>query len=245
MRIILVLILLTSCSNLQRDLTIDHFKHFYVAPRGSGLKPALLLVPDCFGLTDYFKERANRLADQGFHVLALDLNGEGKTTHLPGESREFCEKQSEPLNILKTALSELRKLDGVDKQNVGALGYTKGADLIFGLARNGAEFKAMALVQGGLASQLHKSPFTEVKVLVLNGALDPTVNSKIIGLFKKELKLNQLTYEFLNFPGARMGFYKPASTKLGDDFDLPFAYDKESDKSSFKKINIFLKNTLR
>jgi dienelactone hydrolase len=87
--------------------------------------------------------------------------------------------------------------------------------------------------------------FLEPKVFVLSGALDPSVNSKGIRLFKEELKKNQISYEFLNIPGAKKGFYKPASTKIGDDFDLPFAYDEEADKTSFEKIIQFLKNTQR
>lgn len=246
MRFILILIfLVTSCSNLEREIAIDSYKHFYVAPRGSGLKPALVLVPDCFGASYYFKQRANQIADIGFHVLVLDLNGEGRTTLLPGESEGLCEKQKTPLNTIKTALKKLKTLEGVDGENTSALGYARGADLIFELAREGEDLQSISLIQGSLESKNIKSSFKELKVLVLNGALDPSVSSREIKLFKKELKINQLTYEFVSFPGAMKGFYSPSATKIGDDFDLPFAYDEEADKTSFKKIKQFLKNTLR
>ena len=246
MRLLLILVLLTtSCSNLERNLSIESYKHFYVAPRGPGLKPALILVPDCFGATDYFKKRASRIADIGFHVLVIDLNGEGRTSLLPGESEELCEKQKNPMGTMKRALRKLKTLEGVNAEKISAIGYARGADLIFDLGRAGEELQTMTMIQGNLESLDIKSRFSSAKILVLNAAQDPNVTSKKIRRFKGELKLNQLSYEFISFPRALKGFYNPASTKVGDDFDLPFAYDEEADKTSFEKITKFLKNTLR
>jgi dienelactone hydrolase len=246
MRLIFSLIFfLTSCSNLEQSLNIESNIHFYVSPRGAGLKPALVLVPDCFGASDYFKQRANQIANLGFHVLVLDLNGEGRDTLLPGESEELCKKQKNPLKTIKTALKKLKTLEGVDGEKISAIGYARGADLVFELGREGENLQSILLIQGSLESKNLKSSFKELKVLVLNGALDPSVTSREIKLFKKELKINQLTYEFVSFPGAMKGFYRPSATKVGDDFDLPFAYDEEADKTSFEKITNFLKNTLR
>jgi dienelactone hydrolase len=246
MRILLIFLLsFSSCSHLNRELKIDENRHLYISPRGPGLRPALLLVPDCFGLSDYFVERGHRFADLGFHVLAVDMNGKGLITLLPGESEKFCEGQEQPQLVLKKALKELKNLDGVDSQNISALGYEKGADHLFELARGGEEFRSLILVQGSLESIETKSSFSELKLLVLNASLDPGINSKRISGFKRELKLNQVTYDFQSFQGAKKGFYKPSSTKLGDDFDLPFAYDEEADKTSIKKIKEFLKKTLR
>ncbi len=246
MRIFLVfLVLISSCSNLSRELRIDSNQHLAISPRGPGLKPGLILVPDCFGIGDYFIERGSQLADLGFHVLILDMNGKGLITLLPGESEKFCEGQKTPLLVLKKAIQELKNIDGVDAQNISAIGYEKGADFLFELARTGEDFSSITLIQGSLESREIESSFSNFKLLVLSGALDPSINSKRISGFKNELKLNQVTYEFQSFPGARKGFYKPSSTKLGDDFDLPFAYDEEADKTSFNKIKEFLKNTLR
>ena len=243
--VLLFLFIFSSCSNLQKDLLIDSNIHFYVGPRGVGKKPGLLLVPDCFGLSAYFRERADRLADNGFHVLAVDLNGEGAVTHLPGKANRLCENQKQPQEVLKKAVLRLKELDGVDSDLILALGYSKGADLLFELAGHGEDLKALILVGASLSIPTEMESILEPKVFVLSGALDPSVNSKGIRLFKEELKKNQISYEFLNIPGAKKGFYKPASTKIGDDFDLPFAYDEEADKTSFEKIIQFLKNTQR
>lgn len=238
---LILLLLFTSCSNLEREVLIEENVHYLISPRGPGLRPALVIAPDCFGVGSYFKERASQFAKLGYHTLILDLNGKGLTTKLPGESRKLCENQEKPKEVFKQALDRLRKIEGVDGEEVSAIGYGKGADLVFELGREGTSFKNIVLIQSGLYAKSTKSSFKDLRVLILNGALDPSVNSRVIQKFKKELKKNQLTYEFVSYPGARQGFYKPEATKIGDDFDLPFGYDEEADKRSTKKIIELLK----
>ncbi|MGI4755755.1 MAG: dienelactone hydrolase family protein, partial [Janthinobacterium lividum] len=43
---------------------------------GIGARPAVLVFPEAFGLSDHARNRAQRLAELGYAALACDLHGE-------------------------------------------------------------------------------------------------------------------------------------------------------------------------
>src|SRR3954454_5647459 len=61
---------------------------FLAKPRGEGPFPAIVVVHEWWGLTDWIKENTGRLAELGFVALAVDLY-DGKVTQDPGEAHEL------------------------------------------------------------------------------------------------------------------------------------------------------------
>ena len=47
---------------------------------GGGKRPAVLIVPEWWGLNDYAKSRAEQLARMGYVAFAADMYGNGQTT---------------------------------------------------------------------------------------------------------------------------------------------------------------------
>jgi len=58
------------------------------APTGKGPFPALVVVHEYWGLNDWVKEQASRLADQGYVSLAVDLY-RGKVATTPEMAHEL------------------------------------------------------------------------------------------------------------------------------------------------------------
>ena len=55
----------------------------------TGKRPAVVLFPEGFGLSPHAKEKAQRLAELGYVVLASDLYGESKTVSTLDEVMTF------------------------------------------------------------------------------------------------------------------------------------------------------------
>jgi carboxymethylenebutenolidase len=57
-------------------------------PAGNGPFPALVVIHEFWGLNDWVKEQASKLADQGYAALAIDLY-RGKVASTPDEAHEL------------------------------------------------------------------------------------------------------------------------------------------------------------
>src|ERR1700682_2881783 len=57
-------------------------------PAGKGPFPAMVVIHEFWGLNDWVKEQASKLADQGYAALAIDLY-RGKVATTPNEAHEF------------------------------------------------------------------------------------------------------------------------------------------------------------
>src|ERR1035437_6792825 len=52
-----------------------------------GKRPAILVVPEWWGVNDYVKMRVRKLADLGYIAMATDMFGEGKIAADPTEAQ--------------------------------------------------------------------------------------------------------------------------------------------------------------
>src|SRR5882762_2811215 len=57
-------------------------------PAGKGPFPAIVVIHEWWGLNDWVKEQASKLADQGYAALAIDLY-RGKVADNPGMAHEL------------------------------------------------------------------------------------------------------------------------------------------------------------
>ena len=144
------------------------------------------------------------------------------------------------------ALELLKSKEGVDPNNIAAIGYCFGGAVVLNMARAGVDLKGVASFHGSLKSAIKaKKGKVKAKLLVLNGASDPMITAKDIKNFKNEMRRAQVSYEFINYPQAKHAFTNPDATKIGDKFDLPIAYDKSADEDSWQVMKDFFEIVLR
>lgn len=253
--ILLVLFISTvSCTSMNREVTygvegVEH-KGYYVGPRGPGLRPAVIVVHEWWGHNEYVRDRAEQIAGLGYHAFALDMYGEGKNTKHPKDAKGFAmEAMKNPVLAKKKfmkALEVLKSQEGVDPNKIAAIGYCFGGAVVLNMARAGADLKGAVSFHGSLKSAFKaKKGEVKARLLVLNGAQDPMITQSDIKNFKKEMRKAQVSYEFINYPGALHAFTNPGATAIGDKYDLPLAYDKEADENSWKMMKDFFKVVLR
>lgn len=103
-------------------------KAYLATPEGDAKAPAILVIQEWWGLTDWIKENADRLAEQGYVALAVDLY-DGKATADPSEAHELMRAldPSEGVADLNGAIEFLRSHDRVDQsKKIGAIGWCMG-----------------------------------------------------------------------------------------------------------------------
>src|SRR5436305_12775257 len=74
------------------DITIksgdEEIKAFLAVPEGKGPFPAIVVIQEWWGLTDWIKDNAKRLAAQGYVTLAPDLY-RGKIADSPATAKQL------------------------------------------------------------------------------------------------------------------------------------------------------------
>ena len=124
-----------------RAETIEPGFEAHVALPATGSGPGLVLLQEIFGVNDYVKDAARRLAELGYVVLAPDLywrTDPGLT--LGSEDMELAfgaaSKLDQDLAVEDAveALAYLRNLSGVTEGRAGVLGFCLGGTLAWRLA---------------------------------------------------------------------------------------------------------------
>ena len=112
-----------------------HTASGYLAPNPNGPGAAVILIQEYWGLVPHIEDVAERMAAEGFTVLAPDLY-HGKTTTEPDEAGKLMMA----MNIeragkdMSGAVDYLLGLDSVDGTKVGVVGFCMGGGLALVLA---------------------------------------------------------------------------------------------------------------
>lgn len=208
-----------------------------------GKRPGILVVHEWWGLTDYPKMRAKKLAELGYIALAVDLFGEGKTAANPTEAQAYTTPfYSNPTlskTLLDVALGKLKAFKETDPARVYAIGYCFGGAVVLNYAKLGGDVKAVVSFHGGLKGVPADKKLLKAKILVCNGGSDKFVSEPDIAIFKHQLDSIGATYTFKSYPGAIHAFSNPAATELGKKFSMAIEYNKEADLNSWNDMKKF------
>jgi carboxymethylenebutenolidase len=119
---------------------------FLFAPQGQGPFPAVLLIHDADGLTDYVRATAQRLAAQGDLVVAIDLY-RGRSGNTPQEAQQLANglSDADAMHDLVAALGFLRSLPNVRPGALGVAGWGTGSRYAMQLASDATSLRALAI----------------------------------------------------------------------------------------------------
>ncbi len=212
----------------------------------TGRQPAVLIVHQWTGLTDYEKMRARMLAELGYTVFAADIYGQGVRPVPPASGKEAGKYKSDRAlyrSRLNAALDVMRQDPQTDPARMAAIGYCFGGTGVIELARSGADVKAVVSFHGGLDSPTPADgKKIKCKVLALHGADDPFVTAKDMAAFEEEMKAASVDYKRLNYPGAVHAFTQKMA---GRDNSKGVAYHAEADAQSWVAMKEFLAESLK
>jgi dienelactone hydrolase len=208
--------------------------------------PAVLIVHQWMGLTDYEKGRAEQLAKLGYVVFALDIYGvdhrpkdRGQAGAMAGQFKNDRALFRKRLNL---GLAQLTGNVNVDPERVVAIGYCFGGTGVLELARSGADVAGVVSFHGGLdAPTPEDAKRIKAKVLICHGADDPFVPRDDINAMKKSFNDAEVDWTMIEYSGAVHSFTQPMA---GDDPSKGAAYDKKADRRSWKHMRTFFNEVI-
>jgi carboxymethylenebutenolidase len=206
-------------------------------PQGNGPFPALVVIHEWWGLNDWVKEQASKLADQGYAALAIDLY-RGKVATTPDDAHELSRgvPQDRAIQDLLAATSFLRAQKNVDPARVGTIGWCMGGGYAFDLAVNDPKLKAAVINYGHLASTPETVKKINAAVLGIFGGQDKGIPVSSVREFETLMRQQGKKVEIVIFPNAGHAFENP-NNKAG--------YRAEDAQKAWQKTNEFLGQNLK
>jgi carboxymethylenebutenolidase len=179
-------------------------------PQGKGPFPALVVIHEYWGLTDWVKDQASKLADEGYVTLAIDLY-RGKVGATPEEAHELMRgvPEDRASRDLLAASSYLRSQKNVDPKRVGSIGWCMGGGYSLNLALNDPTLKAAVINYGHLATDDAALKKINAAILGIFGGQDRGIPVADVNKFEAQLKALGKTAEIHIFPDAGHGFENP------------------------------------
>ncbi len=112
-------------SNVELKAKGKDFTAYLAEPENGG--PGILLLHAWWGLKPFFKQTADRLAEQGFVVLAPDLRN-GQVAKTVEEAQQLMEKSDtqQTGEIVMAAKDHLLSLPGCQGDHIGVIGFSMG-----------------------------------------------------------------------------------------------------------------------
>lgn len=209
-------------------------------------KPGILLIHDWMGMSDKVKIQAERLAQLGYIVFAVDVYGKGdapKNAEEAGKLAGVFKKDRILFRArLQRGLEMLKKQPGVDSKKIAAVGYCFGGTGALELARTGTDIKAVVSFHGGLDSpRPDDGKRVKARVLALHGGDDPFVKPEDLAAFEKEMRDHKIDWQLVKYGGAVHSF---TDKTAGTDNSKGAAYNEVADRRSWEAMKQFFTETL-
>ena len=209
----------------------------------TGKRPAVLVVHEWWGLTDYPRSRAKQLAQLGYIAMAVDMYGDGKTGEDPKTAQELATPFYKDPTLSKTrldaAINTLKTFPQTDASKMAAIGYCYGGYIVLNAAKLGADLKGVVSFHGDLSGVPIDKNSLKAKILVCHGEADQFVNQAQVAAFKKSMDSAGVDYSFKSYPNATHAFTNPAATDKGKKYNMPIEYNAAADTASWNDMKAF------
>jgi carboxymethylenebutenolidase len=142
-------------------------------PTGKGPFPALIVIHEWWGLNDWVKDQASKLADQGYAALAVDLY-RGKVATTPDVAHEIMRgvPEDRAKRDLHAAFDFLASQPNVKKDRIGSIGWCMGGGYSLDVALQEPTLAAAVINYGHLATETDALKKINAPILGLFGAQD-------------------------------------------------------------------------
>ena len=185
-------------------------KGILYTPAGSGPFPGIVVIHEWWGLNDWVKEQASKLADQGYAALAVDLY-RGKVADNPNTAHELMRgvPEDRAARDLHAAVEFLKSQSNVKKDRIGSIGWCMGGGHSLNVALAEPTLTAAVINYGHLATDpaaLHK---INAAILGNFGGQDQGIPPDDVKKFEETLKKDGKSADIKIYPNAGHAFENP------------------------------------
>jgi dienelactone hydrolase len=206
-------------------------------------RPAVLVIPEWWGLTDYPKMRARQLANLGYIAFVADMYGNG----VVADSPSLAEKLATPFysnpalagSRFMAGLNKLKTFPQVDTNKIAAIGYCFGGSMVLNAAKMGAPLTGVVSFHGDLRGVPADKQLLKAKILVCHGLADTFVPQAQVDAFKKQMDSIGADYTFKAYANATHAFTNPGADDKARRFNMPIKYNPAADTASWKDMQDF------
>ncbi len=179
-------------------------------PSGNGPFPALIVIHEYWGLNDWVKAQASKLADQGYEALAIDLY-RGKVATTPDVAHELMRGVPEDRGRrdLRAAFEFLQSQPTVRKNRIGAIGWCMGGGYALDVALEESTLAADVINYGHLATDPEAIKKINAPVLGLFGGQDRGITPDDVHKFEAIMKQQGKKIEIKIYDDAGHAFENP------------------------------------
>ncbi len=226
---------------------------YLARPGGDGPFPALVVLPDCIGLTPFVRETLTaRLASWGYVTLAID-----SWTSRQAQAGCFLNGQ-EPPGVDRVAdayggLFHLAGLPFVQRDRVGLLGFATGGVFVLTLAEPQTQssvvndqslgFKAGIVYYAPCAAlELIQKP--AFPLLILAGWDDQRTGVQTCEKVARPASADANPVEVHVYPDVKHGFADPHWGEAGEILGFPAAYNPKASEDALARTREFLDRTI-
>jgi len=197
---------------------------YVVAPEG-GEGPGVLVLHAWWGLTPFFREVADRLADAGFVALAPDLFG-GATADTAEEAQALLAgtDATAMVNLVASSVQVLRRLPVTPDGAIGVLGFSMGASLALrAAARDPEDVAAVSAFYG--TTDVDFAPVRAAVQAHVAGR-DELEAEDDAALMEAHMRLVGLNVTVHRYPGAGHWFFEEDREAAYSPTDAAAAWDR-------------------
>jgi carboxymethylenebutenolidase len=219
----------------------EEIKAFLAEPEGKGPHPGLVVIQEWWGLNDWIKENAKRLAAKGFVALAPDLyRGKVATDMKTAGGLAKGLPADRALRDLKASVDYLQKLPEVARKRIGSIGWCMGGGYSLQLAIADPRIKACVICYGRVINDPDKLKSLKAKVIGIFGVEDKGIPAAGVRKFQATLRdIGVKTEAFHIFNKAGHGFMREGTDALPNP-----AYRPTQAREAWEIIENFLVRNL-
>ena len=210
-------------------------KNVYFVKPLSGSGKGVLALHAWWGLNAFMRGFCDRLAGEGFTVLAPDLyHGAIANTIPEAEKLRSKLKRQAASQAIHQAAERLRQETGEGQEGIGVVGFSLGGYWALWLAEQPASAVLATVVFYGTRSGDYRESRSAFQVHLAES--DPYVSASGVKALHKCLKAAGRTAEFHSYPGTSHWFFEDDRTD---------AYQNEAADLAWKRTHEFLQGSLK
>jgi len=212
-------------------------KGILYTPAGNGPFPGIVVIHEWWGLNDWVKEQASKLADQGYAALAVDLY-RGKVADNPGMAHELMRgvPEDRAARDLHAAVEFLKSQPSVKKDRIASIGWCMGGGYSLNVALQEPTLTAAVINYGHLATDPAAIQKINAAILGSFGGQDQGIPPEDVKKFEGALKQAGKKADIKIYADAGHAFENP-NNKAG--------YRAEDAADAWQRTVNFLASTLK